>query len=81
MSSPLLVTKLYYPPPRQEVVRRLRLLANLDECLTRKLALISAPAGYGKSTLVVEWISQIPHARIGWLSLDEGDNDPARFLN
>jgi LuxR family maltose regulon positive regulatory protein len=81
VSSPLLATKLYYPPPRQEVVRRARLLTRLDECLSRKLGLVSAPAGYGKSTLVIEWISQIPQARISWLSLDEGDNDPARFLN
>jgi LuxR family transcriptional regulator, maltose regulon positive regulatory protein len=81
MSSSLLATKFYFPPPRSEQVRRPRLLARLDESLTCKLALISAPAGYGKTTLVVEWISQIPQARTGWLSLDEGDNDPARFFN
>jgi LuxR family transcriptional regulator, maltose regulon positive regulatory protein len=79
--SSLLATKFYFPPPRSEQVRRPRLLARLDESLTCKLALVSAPAGYGKTTLVVEWISQIPQASFGWLSLDEGDNDPARFLN
>jgi LuxR family maltose regulon positive regulatory protein len=81
VSSPLLATKFYFPPPRPNLVTRSRLFAHLDESLIRKLAIISAPAGYGKTTLVVGWVSQIPNARIGWLSLDEGDNDPARFLN
>jgi LuxR family transcriptional regulator, maltose regulon positive regulatory protein len=80
VSSPLLTTKFYYPQPRHEQVKRARLLVRLDECLNCKLALISAPAGYGKTTLVVEWISQIPGTRVAWLSLDEGDNDTARFL-
>jgi LuxR family transcriptional regulator, maltose regulon positive regulatory protein len=81
VSSSLLATKFYFPPPRSEQVRRSRLLARLDESLTCKLALVSAPAGYGKSTLVGEWISKISDVKIGWLSLDDGDNDPARFLN
>jgi LuxR family transcriptional regulator, maltose regulon positive regulatory protein len=81
VSSSLLATKFYFPPPRSEQVRRLRLLARLDESLTCKLALVAAPAGYGKSTLVGEWITKISDVKIGWLSLDDGDNDPARFLN
>jgi LuxR family maltose regulon positive regulatory protein len=81
VSSPLLATKFYFPPPRPERVTRPRLLARLDESLNSRLALVSAPAGYGKSTLVEEWVSQIPNNRVGWLSLDDGDNDPARFLN
>jgi LuxR family transcriptional regulator, maltose regulon positive regulatory protein len=80
VSSPLLTTKFYFPPPRQEQVKRARLSARLHETLRSKLALISAPAGYGKTTLLVEWLSQIADASTGWLSLDEGDNDSARFL-
>jgi LuxR family transcriptional regulator, maltose regulon positive regulatory protein len=80
LSSPLLETKFYYPPPRPQQVTRPRLLARLNESLSHKLALVSAPAGYGKTTLVVEWVSQIPGASVAWLSLDDGDNDPVRFL-
>jgi len=60
-------------------VPRPRLTGRLDEGLHRKLTLISAPAGFGKTTLLGEWLSgcQRPAA---WLSLDEGDNDPAPFL-
>ncbi len=61
MSMPILATKLYVPPPRPKVVPRLRLVERLDEGLSagRKLALISAPAGFGKTTLVSEWISAL----------------------
>lgn len=85
----LLSTKLHIPAPRPALVRRPRLIDKLNEGLHRKLALISAPAGFGKTTLLSEWMddlrlggahdSQTGH-RIGWLSLDEGDNDLARFL-
>ena len=79
MSEPLLLTKLYIPPPRPDMVPRLRLIERLTEGLHHKLTLISAPAGFGKTSLVSEWISgdSLP---VAWLSLDEGDNDPARFL-
>jgi LuxR family transcriptional regulator, maltose regulon positive regulatory protein len=80
VSSPLLTTKFYYPQPRHALVKRARLSARLNESFRCKLALISAPAGYGKTILLVEWLSQISDARVGWLSLDEGDNDMARFL-
>jgi LuxR family maltose regulon positive regulatory protein len=79
MSSPILATKLYTPAPRPKLVLRPRLIERLNEGLHRKLTLISAPAGFGKTTLASAWsgASERPAA---WLSLDEGDNDPARFL-
>ena len=110
---PLLQTKLHIPPVRPELVSRPRLIERLNAALVlddkyrglgRKLTLISAPAGFGKTTLVSEWIShfrfpisdfgldsseersiqnpqsKIQNPRVAWLTLDEGDNDPARFL-
>src|SRR5215216_1241455 len=79
MSTPILATKLYVPPPRPKVVSRTRLIERLNEGLHRKLTLISAPAGFGKTTLVSEWVAGCERPT-AWLSLDEGDNDPARFL-
>lgn len=81
MSEPLLLTKLYIPPPRLKIVHRPRLVERLNEGLVSgcKLTLISAPAGFGKSTLVSEWIANCG-CPVAWLSLDEGDNDPTRFL-
>src|SRR3954452_10710969 len=79
MSTPILATKLYIPPPRPKVVLRPRLIERLNESLHRKLTLISAPAGFGKTTLVSEWLAA-PRGGVAWLSLDEGDNDPTRFL-
>src|SRR5947208_10602193 len=82
MPTPILATKLYIPRLRPNVVLRPRLLERLNEDLHRKLTLIAAPAGFGKTTLVSAWVEGIerPRARTAWLSLDEGDNDPARFL-
>ncbi len=73
--------KLYIPAVWAKLVHRPRLINRLDQGqqLGHKLALISAPAGFGKSTLVSEWITAGKRPA-GWLSLDEGDNDPARFL-
>jgi ATP/maltotriose-dependent transcriptional regulator MalT len=79
MSTPILATKLYIPPPRTKVVFRPRLIERLNEGLHRKLTLISAPAGFGKTTLVSEWVAGCKRPS-AWLSLDEGDNDPTRFL-
>ncbi len=79
MPTPILATKLYIPPPRPKIVRRPRLIEQLNEGLYRKLTLISAPAGFGKTTLVSEWTAACGQP-IAWLSLDEGDNDPTRFL-
>src|SRR5262245_50281782 len=79
MSTPVLVTKLFVPPPRPKVVPRHRLIERLNEGLDRKLTLISAAAGFGKTTLVGEWVKGIGRPA-AWLSLDEGDSDPSRFL-
>ena len=85
MSAPILLTKLFVPAARPELVSRSHSIEQLNNGLNRKLSLISAPAGFGKTTLVTEWIqSQAGDASspfyVAWLSLDEGDNDPVRFL-
>jgi len=86
MPAPVLTTKLFMPPARPQVVQRPRLHELLSEGQEqgRALTLISAPAGFGKSTLLSVWIDQRtrqdPKFRVAWLSLDEGDNDPSRFL-
>ncbi|MDH4187828.1 MAG: hypothetical protein OEV08_12615, partial [Nitrospira sp.] len=74
----LLTTKFFIPKTRPDLVSRPRLIERLNEGLHRKLTLISAPAGFGKTTLLSEWVSARDHP-MAWLSLDEGDNDPARF--
>ena len=79
MPTPILATKLYIPGLRPELVSRPRLLARLNEGLHRKLTLISAPAGFGKTTLLSEWLAGGPRPA-AWLSLDAGDHDPASFL-
>src|SRR5438477_11418746 len=79
MSTPILATKLYLPRLRPNVVFRPRLLERLNEGVHRKLTLIAAPAGFGKTTLVSAWVAGLDQ-QVAWLSLDEGDNDPARFL-
>ena len=79
MSAPILATKLYVPPSQPGIVPRPRLIERLNEGLHRKLTLISAPAGFGKTTLVSEWVAGCGRPA-AWLSLDEGDNDPTRFL-
>ena len=75
----LLSSKLYIPPLRPNSVLRPRLVDTLNKGLPRKLSLISAAPGFGKTTLVSEWISQceIP---VAWVSLDERDNDPVHFM-
>jgi LuxR family transcriptional regulator, maltose regulon positive regulatory protein len=79
MSLPLLKTKLNIPSPRPHLVRRDHLLARLMGEGSPPLTLVSAPAGFGKTTLVGVWIAQTDHA-VAWLSLDEDDNDLTRFL-
>src|SRR5215210_4869336 len=87
MSMQILATKLYIPPPK--AVQRPRLIERLNEGLSRKLTLIAATAGFGKTTLVSEWVAGLHgcgrypggNPQIAWLSLDEGDSDPARFLS
>ena len=96
MSTAILATKLYIPPPRPKIVLRPRLIEKLNEGLHRKLTLISAPAGFGKTTLLSEWVASLTlgpspsgrgvrsysnaGVRVAWLSLDEGDKDLTRFL-
>jgi LuxR family maltose regulon positive regulatory protein len=85
MSTPILATKLYIPPPRPDIVLRSHLIERLDEDLchgpgfARKLTLISAPAGFGKTTLISAWIAGCERPT-AWLSLDEEDSDSTRFL-
>lgn len=78
VTSQILPTKLYRPSPHPNLVSRPRLINHLQAGSAHKLTLISAPAGYGKSSLLSAWVphSEIP---IAWLSLDTGDNDPVRF--
>jgi LuxR family maltose regulon positive regulatory protein len=77
---PLLNTKLYIPQLRPDLVQRPHLIDRMNKGIYNKLTLISAPAGFGKTTLVSEWIyqSEIP---ITWISLDKGDNDPRQFFH
>jgi len=74
----LLATKLHMPAPQPGLVPRPRLTERLDEGLARGLVLVCGPAGYGKTVLLADWArqSELP---ADWLSLDAGDNDPARF--
>jgi LuxR family maltose regulon positive regulatory protein len=80
MNTTILQTKLYKPQLPSTIVARPRLVELLDEGMrqSHKLALISAPAGFGKTTLVIEWTHNSDQP-IAWLTLDAGDNDPARF--
>ena len=84
MSTTILATKLYIPPPQAKIVLRPRLIERLDEGLSsgRKLdvTLISAAAGFGKTTLVSEWVAGCGRP-VAWLSLDEGDSNPVRFIS
>src|SRR5512139_505183 len=82
MATSILATKLYIPAPRAKIVLRPRLIERLTEGLAMgcKLTLVSASAGFGKTTLVSEWIASCGRP-VAWLSLDEGDDDPVRFVS
>jgi LuxR family transcriptional regulator, maltose regulon positive regulatory protein len=83
LPADLLATKLQIPRSRPNVLRRSRLQAQLDAGLDRLLTLLSAPAGFGKTTLVGDWVQQRQATgplRVAWLSLDDADNDPVRFM-
>ena len=79
MPGPLLQTKLYLPSEREALVVRQRLYEQLDKGMGCKLTVISAPAGFGKTTLAADWIRQ-RNIKSGWISLDENDNDISRFM-
>ena len=85
METNILVSKLNAPLLRRNLVPRPRLIDQLcldllqERSFSRKLTLISAPAGYGKTTLAVTWVVDAGY-RFAWLSVDEQDNDPAHFL-
>jgi len=90
MPTSILATKLFIPSPRKELVHRPRLIKLLNDGLSRKLTLVSAPAGFGKTTLVSEWVNTLELDtasessgvnRIAWLSLDKDENNLLRFLS
>ena len=81
MSELILQTKLNIPQNRPSLIARPHLVAELNGGLSGKLSLVSAPPGFGKTTLVAEWIQQLPpEQEVAWLSLDKGDNDPTHFF-
>jgi len=94
VTTPFLTTKFFIPHPRHRLVDRPRLFAQLDQGMQTKLTLVCAPAGYGKSTVLSEWIlqrfksppfpfgndAQPDHPQVCWLGLDAADDDPNRFL-
>jgi len=75
----LLKTKLFVPPPRSNWIKRRHLLKRMDEGFVRKFTLISAPAGFGKTTLLVDWVLS-QKKPVAWFSVDKGDSDPLQFL-
>ncbi|QNE47769.1 helix-turn-helix transcriptional regulator [Glaciihabitans sp. INWT7] len=86
MPMPVLATKLFVPLARAQAVARPRLVDRLDAGIRSgaKLTLISAPAGFGKTTVLGDWVSRIGQSeagtRVAWLSIESGDNDPVRFF-
>ena len=85
-STPVLATKLFVPARRPQLVARPRIAERLDTTLDagHRLTLVSAPAGFGKTTLLSDWLADLDQrgrrTRVGWLSLDDGDNDLTRFM-
>jgi LuxR family transcriptional regulator, maltose regulon positive regulatory protein len=76
----LLTTKLFVPQPRPGLIARPRLMERLDSILTNRLTLVSAPAGYGKTTVLSQWIfKNKSQLKVSWVQLDDNDNDPVRF--
>jgi LuxR family transcriptional regulator, maltose regulon positive regulatory protein len=80
MASPLVETKLYPPKLRRSLVARPRLSGRLSRGAESRLTLISAPAGFGKTTLLAEWLAAMPSERsVAWLSLERSDSQPASY--
>jgi len=80
VSLPILKTKLVIPPSRPELVQRQRLIEKLNTGLSRKLTILSAPAGFGKTTLLSSWAAQLESSQVSWVSIDQEDNSFSRFL-
>lgn len=78
--DPLLATKLHQPRPRAHLVSRSRLVERLQRGMEHALTLVSAPAGFGKTTLLSQWLAE-SNMPVAWLSLAPEDNDPVRFLS
>lgn len=76
----LLQTKFFYPKLPERAIRRWRLTAALEDHVSKRITLISAPAGFGKTSLLADWIEEYQR-QPAWLTLDESDNDPARFMD
>jgi LuxR family maltose regulon positive regulatory protein len=86
VNQSLISTKYYIPGSRPNHIQRSRLIEKLDAGLHRKLTLISAPAGYGKSSLAIAWLEGLQddsstRVKAAWLSLDDGDNSPVQFVS
>ena len=79
MPSPLVETKLHVPKLRRRLVARPRLSGRLRRGTDSRLTLVSAPAGFGKTTLLAEWLAATPTGSVAWLSLEESDRQPASY--
>jgi LuxR family maltose regulon positive regulatory protein len=81
MARPVIATKLYLPKPRRGLVTRPRLIARLHTAAETRLTLVSAPAGFGKTTLLAEWLDLASGESrcVAWVSLDATDSEPASF--
>jgi LuxR family maltose regulon positive regulatory protein len=77
---PLFTTKLHVPRPRTQLVSRPQLIKRLQQGMEDALTLISAPAGFGKTTVLAQWLAQSERP-VAWLSLEPEDNEPVRFLS
>lgn len=82
MPSPRVATKLDVPKPRPDLVARPRLAARLDRGALARLTLISAPTGFGKTSLVAQWLSSrtAPNRTVAWMALDPADNEAVAAL-
>lgn len=82
MKMPIISTKIHLPAVPQAYLPRPELIARLDAALGVRLILVSAPAGFGKSTLLAEWVERCRDANlVSWVHLDQSDNDPVRFMS
>lgn len=80
MQTQFLPTKLYPPQPSANLVERDKLLASIDRGVNKPIIIVAAPPGFGKTTLLSEWLSKKQDEKVAWYSLDEDDNEPGRFF-